>query len=110
MWQLSGPLTVLDVTLPRALFWIVIVYVLVATVVAFWIGRPLIRLSFLNEFRNASFRYAMIRMKEAASAVGLYRGEDAERRQLIAPARRGHHRTTGTGSTAWCCSSASTCR
>ena len=82
MWHLSGPLTVLDVTLPRALFWIVIVYVLVATVVAFWIGRPLIRLSFLNEFRNASFRYAMIRVKEAASAVGLYRGEAAERQQL----------------------------
>lgn len=82
LWQLSGPLTILDVTLPRALFWIVIVYVLVATVVAFWIGRPLIRLSFLNEFRNASFRYAMIRLKEAGSAVGLYRGEDAERRQF----------------------------
>jgi putative ATP-binding cassette transporter len=82
MWHLSGPLTVLDVTLPRALFWIVIVYVLLATVVAFWIGRPLIRLSFLNEFRNASLRYAMIRVKEAASAVGLYRGEAAERQQL----------------------------
>jgi putative ATP-binding cassette transporter len=82
MWHLSGSLTIFDVTLPRALFWIVIVYVLVATVVAFWIGRPLIRLSFLNEFRNASFRYAMIRVKEAASAVGLYRGEDAERQQL----------------------------
>jgi putative ATP-binding cassette transporter len=81
-WQLSGPLTVFDVTLPRALFWIVVVYVSVATVAAFWIGRPLIRLSFLNEFRNASFRYAMIRLKEAASAVGLYRGEDAERQQL----------------------------
>lgn len=82
LWRLSGPLTVLDVTLPRALFWIVIGYVLTATVFAFWIGRPLIQLSFLNEFRNASFRYAMIRMKEAAGAVGLYRGEDAERRQL----------------------------
>ncbi|MCV7420067.1 ABC transporter ATP-binding protein/permease [Mycobacterium yunnanensis] len=82
LWRLSGPLTVADVTLPRALFWIVIVYVLVATVLAFWIGRPLIRLSFLNEFRNASLRYAMVRMKEAASAVGLYRGEDAERRLL----------------------------
>jgi putative ATP-binding cassette transporter len=82
MWHLSGPLTVLDVTLPRALFWIVGVYVLAATVVAFWIGRPLIRLSFLNELRNASFRYAMIRMKDGASAVGLYRGEGAERAQL----------------------------
>jgi vitamin B12/bleomycin/antimicrobial peptide transport system ATP-binding/permease protein len=82
LWQLSGPLTVLDVTLPRALFWIVIAYVMVATAAAFWIGRPLIRLNFVNEFRNASFRYAMIRLKESASAVGLYRGEEAERQQL----------------------------
>jgi putative ATP-binding cassette transporter len=29
LWHLSGPLTVLDVTLPKALFWIVIGYVLV---------------------------------------------------------------------------------
>ena len=55
---------------------------LAATVIAFWIGRPLIRLSFLNEMRNASFRYAMIRVKDSASAVGLYRGEDVEREQL----------------------------
>ena len=79
LWHLSGPLTVLDVTLPKALFWIVIGYVLAATVIAFWIGRPLIRLSYLNELRNASFRYAMIRMKDNASAIGLYRGEDVER-------------------------------
>jgi vitamin B12/bleomycin/antimicrobial peptide transport system ATP-binding/permease protein len=76
--HLSGPLTVLDVTLPKALFWIVIVYVLAATIIAFWIGRPLIRLSYLNELRNASFRYAMIRMKDSASAIGLYRGETVE--------------------------------
>ena len=79
LWHLSGPLTVLDVTLPKALFWIVIVYVLAATIIAFWIGRPLIRLSYLNELRNASFRYAMIRLKDSASAIGLYRGENVER-------------------------------
>jgi len=79
LWHLSGPLTVMDVTLPKALFWIVIGYVLAATIIAFWIGRPLIRLSYLNELRNASFRYAMIRMKDSASAIGLYRGENVER-------------------------------
>ena len=79
LWQLSGPLTVMEVTLPKALFWIVIGYVLAATIIAFWIGRPLIRLSYLNELRNASFRYAMIRMKDSASAIGLYRGENVER-------------------------------
>ena len=82
LWNLSGPLDVLGIVIPRALFWIVLVYVLAATVVAFWIGRPLIRLSFLNEVRNAGFRFAMTRLKEAAAGVGLYRGAPAERRSL----------------------------
>jgi vitamin B12/bleomycin/antimicrobial peptide transport system ATP-binding/permease protein len=82
LWQLSGPMTLLSLTIPKALFWIVIGYVLAATVIAFWIGRPLIRLNFVNELRNASFRYAMTRLKDSASAVGLYRGENVERNQL----------------------------
>jgi vitamin B12/bleomycin/antimicrobial peptide transport system ATP-binding/permease protein len=82
LWRLSGPLTLLDVTIPKALFWIVLGYVLAATLVAFWIGRPLIRLNFVNELRNASFRYAMTHLKDSASAVGLYRGEEVERNQL----------------------------
>jgi vitamin B12/bleomycin/antimicrobial peptide transport system ATP-binding/permease protein len=82
LWRLSEPLTVGGVTVPHALFWIVFVYVSIATVVAFVIGRPLIRLSYLNELRNAGFRYALVRLREAGAAVGLYRGENAERRQL----------------------------
>lgn len=45
LWNLSGELTMFDVTLPRAMFWIAIVYVVVATIIAFWIGRPLIQLT-----------------------------------------------------------------
>jgi vitamin B12/bleomycin/antimicrobial peptide transport system ATP-binding/permease protein len=82
LWRLSGPLTLGGVTLPKALFWIVIIYVLVATIVAFVIGRPMIRLTYVNELRNASFRYAMVRLRDASAAVGLYRGEDAERKLL----------------------------
>lgn len=82
LWQLSGALTLGGFTLPRALFWIVIAYVLVATVIAFVIGRPLIRLSYLNELRNAGFRYALMRVRDAGAAIGLYRGEDVERRLL----------------------------
>ena len=82
MWHLSGPLTLGSMTIPRALFWIVIVYVLAATVIAFVIGRPLIRLSYLNELRNAGFRYALVRVRDASAAIGLYRGETVERRLL----------------------------
>ena len=82
LWNLSGPLTLGTVTLPRALFWVVIGYVLAATVIAFVIGRPLIRLSFMNELLNAGFRYALVRLRDASAAVGMYRGENAERTLL----------------------------
>ena len=82
LWRLSGPLTLGTVTLPRALFWVVIFYVLAATIIAFVIGRPLIRLSFMNELLNAGFRYALVRLRDASAAVGLYRGENAERSVL----------------------------
>jgi len=82
LWGLAGPLTILGVTVPKALFWMALVYVFLTTVVAFWIGRPLIRLSFRNELTNAAFRYALVRLRDAAEAIGLYRGEGAERGQL----------------------------
>jgi vitamin B12/bleomycin/antimicrobial peptide transport system ATP-binding/permease protein len=82
LWNLSGTLTLFGVNIPRAMFWILIVYVLVATIGGFWIGRPLIRLSFRNELTNAAFRYALVRVRDFAEAVGFYRGESAERVQL----------------------------
>jgi putative ATP-binding cassette transporter len=82
LWNLSGSVSLFGVELPRAMFWTVFVYVAVATVVAFWLGRPLIRLSFNNEKFNAAFRYALVRLRDAAEAVALYRGEKPERRQL----------------------------
>ena len=83
LWGLAGPLTIFGVTVPKALFWMALVYVFFTTVVAFWIGRPLIRLSFRNELTNAAFRYALVRLRDAGEAVGLYRGERAERGQLM---------------------------
>nr|MDT0527135.1 SbmA/BacA-like family transporter [Streptomyces sp. DSM 41633] len=59
-----------------------------ATVVAFWLGRPIIRLAFNNEKYNAAFRYALVRLRDASEAVAFYRGEIAERtglRKLFAP-------------------------
>jgi vitamin B12/bleomycin/antimicrobial peptide transport system ATP-binding/permease protein len=82
LWNLSGTLTVFGLGIPKAMFWIVITYVLIASVVAFWIGRPLIAFSYRNEQTNAAFRYAMIRLRDAAEAVAFYRGARAERDQL----------------------------
>jgi putative ATP-binding cassette transporter len=75
---------VFGVSMPRAMFWILLLYVLIATIGGFWIGRPLIGLSFRNELTNAAFRYSLVRVRDAAEAVGFYRGERAERAQLSA--------------------------
>ncbi|MFZ0718808.1 ABC transporter ATP-binding protein/permease [Mycobacterium sp.] len=84
LWNLSGTLTVplLHVDIPRAMFWSVFVFVLIASSVTFWIGHPLIKLSFANEKLNAAFRYALVRLRDAAEAVGFYHGEEAERSRL----------------------------
>lgn len=84
LWGLSGPLTFFGFTLGHALFWIALVYVFATTVIAFWIGRPLIRFSFRNELTNAAFRYALVRMRDSAESISFYRGEGAEKSILRA--------------------------
>jgi putative ATP-binding cassette transporter len=82
LWNLSATQAIFGFDIPRALFWVGLVYVLFATIIAFWIGKPIIWLSFNNEKFNAAFRYALVRLRDAAEAVAFYRGEVAERTQL----------------------------
>ena len=82
LWNLSATQAIFGFEIPRALFWIGLVYVLFATVIAFWIGKPIIWLSFNNEKFNAAFRYALVRLRDASEAVAFYRGEAAERVEL----------------------------
>jgi len=82
LWDLSGPLTVFGAEIPRAMIFLVYIYVLVTTALAFWIGRPLIMLNFLNEKLGATFRYALVRLREYGESIAFYRGENVERRTL----------------------------
>ncbi|MFL6089663.1 MAG: ABC transporter ATP-binding protein/permease [Aeromicrobium sp.] len=84
LWKLSGTLTVFGVDIPRAMMIIVLGYVLVTTVIAFWLGRPLIRLNFMYEAVTATFRYALVRVREGAENIAFYRGENVERTGLFA--------------------------
>jgi putative ATP-binding cassette transporter len=82
LWQLSGPLAVFGLEIPRAMTFAAYVYVIVASVIAFRVGRPLIRLNFLEERFNASFRYALVRLRDNSENVAFHRGEDVERSTL----------------------------
>jgi putative ATP-binding cassette transporter len=79
LWSLSGPLELWGREIPRAMVFIVYLYVIVATGLAFRIGQPLIRLNFLAERLAANFRYALIRLRENAENVAFYQGEAVER-------------------------------
>jgi len=78
LWELSGPLNVFGVEVPRAMVFFAFLYVIVASVIAFRIGRPLIRLNFLNEQLTGSFRYALVRVRENSERIAFYRGEEVE--------------------------------
>src|SRR3546814_1723131 len=57
---------------------LVFAYVLIATVFANKIGRPLISLNFLNERLNADYRYALVRLREYSASIAFYAGEKLE--------------------------------
>jgi putative ATP-binding cassette transporter len=78
LWNLSGPMSVFGVDVPRAMVFLVFAYVLIATVFAIWIGRPLIPLNFLNERYNADYRYALVRLREYSESIAFYAGEKVE--------------------------------
>jgi putative ATP-binding cassette transporter len=70
-------------TIPRAMVFMVYLYVIISTIFAVRIGRPLIRLNFLNEQFSANFRYALIRLREYGESIAFYRGEAVERDNLF---------------------------
>jgi len=78
LWELSGVLPLFGVDIPRGMVFTVFIYVLIATVFAVRIGRPLIALNYLNERLGADYRYALTRLREYAESIAFYRGEHVE--------------------------------
>lgn len=83
LWGLSAPLVVGTVEVPRAMVFAVYLYVIVATLIAFRLGQPLIHLNFMNEKLTANFRYALVRLREYAENVAFYQGAAIERGTLL---------------------------
>lgn len=88
LWSVSGPLTFSALgqswVIPGYMVWFVIAYATVGSGLVWWIGRPLVGLSFNQERFEANFRFGLIRVREHGEAVALYRGEAQERAQLSA--------------------------
>ncbi|HEY4252595.1 MAG TPA: ABC transporter ATP-binding protein/permease [Roseomonas sp.] len=82
LWSLSGPLEILGVSIPGYMVWVALFYSALGTALAHWIGKPLIRLNFLQQRVEADFRFALVRLRENAEGVALHDGEADEHRAL----------------------------
>ena len=87
LWNISGPLSFAigthDVTIPGYMVWVAAGYAVAASVLTYFIGRPLIKLYFQKERREADFRFSMVRLRENAEGVALYHGEAPEQQGLL---------------------------
>jgi putative ATP-binding cassette transporter len=87
LWQLSGdlriPLGSLGVWhIHGYLVWVAIVYSTIGSYLTYRIGRPLISLTFEQQRREASFRFAAIDLRSHSENVALYHGEKREKNIL----------------------------
>ncbi|MBU3057959.1 ABC transporter ATP-binding protein/permease [Pseudomonas indica] len=82
LWQASSlvriPIAGEELVIPGLLVWAALLYSILGTGGAFWLGRTLPRLNFLQQRREADFRFSLMRLRENAEAVAQYRGESEE--------------------------------
>ena len=86
LWALSGSfgftLGGSSYTIPGFMVWAALAYCVVGSVLAHYIGRPLIKLNFLQQRYEANFRHHMVRVREYSESIALDNGETVERGQL----------------------------
>ena len=88
LWGLSGAFRINigshALSIPGYMVWFALVYAVVGTWLTQIIGRPLIDLNFKQQKFEANFRFALVRIREHAEGIALYRGEADELRHLTA--------------------------
>jgi putative ATP-binding cassette transporter len=78
LWVISGALTVAGFEIPGYMVWIALLYAVAGTWLTHLIGRPLIAIGFDQQRFEANFRFSLVRLRENAEGVALYRGEAGE--------------------------------
>jgi len=78
IWELSADYTIGGIVIPGFMFWTVLVYSLVGSVIIHLIGKPLINLGFNQQRFEADYRFSLVRLRENAEGVALYKGERLE--------------------------------
>jgi putative ATP-binding cassette transporter len=87
LWRLSAeaPLHLFGQTwnIPGYMVWAALLYSMVGTALTHLIGRPLIRLNFMQQRYEADFRFNLVRVRENSEQIALLEGETIERDRLM---------------------------
>jgi putative ATP-binding cassette transporter len=83
LWAASGPITLFGYTIAGYMVWAALIYAVAGSIFTHYVGRPLIGLNFQQERYEADFRFTLVRLRENAEGVALYRGEAPEREGLL---------------------------
>ncbi|WHQ46746.1 MAG: ABC transporter ATP-binding protein/permease [Candidatus Midichloria sp.] len=83
LWALSGDtkfkLFDLEVNVNGYFVWVAIIYSVVGTLITYVIGKRLTTLDYLQEKKEANFRFSLIRLRENAESIALYDGNEYEK-------------------------------
>jgi putative ATP-binding cassette transporter len=83
LWIISGPLALpFGIVIPGYMVWVALLYAVVGSYLTHLVGRPLIPLNFQQQRLEADFRFGLVRLRENAEGVALYKGESVENASL----------------------------
>ncbi|GGJ41763.1 ABC transporter ATP-binding protein/permease [Neoroseomonas lacus] len=82
LWSLSGWIRVAGLDVPGHLVALAFGYAGTGAVVAFLLGRPLVRATDTRQTREAEFRFSLVRAHESGEPIAVARGESLERERL----------------------------
>ena len=83
LWSVSGSMEIFGIEVPGYMVWAALLYAIVGSVLTHYVGRKLIPLNFQQERYEADFRFHLVRLRENAEGVALYRGEGPEQAGLL---------------------------
>jgi vitamin B12/bleomycin/antimicrobial peptide transport system ATP-binding/permease protein len=87
LWSLSGrivlDLGLFNIPIYGHLVWIAIIYAVSASILGWWIGRPLTTATDYRQTEEANFRFGLIKARENSQAIALIHGETSEQQRFF---------------------------
>lgn len=82
LWTLSGTVTLdlgfIAISIQGHLVWIAMIYAASASILGWWIGRPLVKATDNRQTMEANFRFALVKARENSLAIAMIHGERHE--------------------------------